>query len=220
MQAPERYRLRLTFAKKRQLKYIAHLDLVRAWERALRRAQIPLAYSQGFNPQPKIQVASGLPVGTAGRAELMDILVTEPLDLAEALRRIRAGLPEGLALHAIEEIPRKAPAMQQLLRQAEYTVWVETELSAPELSKRIAAVLAAEQIIQTRIRKRREEQFDLRPWLHELRLAEVSGGVARLHMRLTAGQSGNLRPQAVLKALGLADNWAEYERGRLIFAEE
>ncbi|HXV44056.1 MAG TPA: TIGR03936 family radical SAM-associated protein [Anaerolineae bacterium] len=216
-QPPPDYRLRLIFAKKKQIKYIGHLDLVLAWERALRRAQIPLTYSKGFNPHPKIQVASSLPLGTTGSAEIMDIIVTRPVAPTEALECIRSALPEGIELHAVEEIPLKAPTLQHLLRQAEYRVIVETELSADEITYRIETLLATEQVMQTRQRKKQLEEFDLRPWLHELALEALAGGEACLHMRLTAGQFGNLRPEEVLKALGLGDNWAEIERTRLIF---
>jgi radical SAM-linked protein len=117
-QPPPKHRLRLVFAKKPQVKYISHLDLVLVWERALRRAQIPLAYSQGFNPRPKIQVASGLPLGTTGSAEILDIIVTEPVAPEEALKRIGATVPNGIALRTVEEVPLKAPSLQPLLRQA------------------------------------------------------------------------------------------------------
>ena len=216
-QPPPNHRLRITFAKKSQVKYISHLDTVLAWERALRRALIPLAYSHGFNPRPKIQVASGLPLGTTGSAEIMDIIVTNPVDPVDALARIAASLPDGLTIGIIEEVPLKTPSLQSLLRRADYRVAVETEMSTAELAQRIERLLAADQVIQTRRRKKREEEFDLRPWLHALRLEAMEDGQAVLVMQLTAGQFGNLRPEEVLKALDLADNWAEIERTRLIF---
>jgi len=217
---PAKYRYRLVFAKKEPVKFISHLDLALAWERALRRAQIPLAYSQGFNPRPKIQFASGLPLGTTGSAEIMDIVVTGPLNPADALEKIRAALPVGIGLNTIEEAPLKAPALQALLRQAEYQVTVETDAPAEVLAARIDALLAAETVIQTRRRRKKEEEFKLRPWLRHLRLDSVSDGLAQLYMRVTAGQFGNLRPEAVLKALGLEDNWAKIERTRLIFEDD
>ena len=216
-QPPPNHRLRLIFAKKKQIKYIGHLDLVLAWERALRRAQIPLAYSKGFNPRPKIQVASSLPVGTTGSAEIMDIVITQPMEPAEALERIRPALPEGMELHAVEIIPLKDSTLQHLLRQAEYRVTVETDLPAEVLAERIEGLLSAETIPQTRQRKNQTEAIDLRPWLHDLAVESLNGGEATLRMRLTAGQFGNLRPEELLKALGLGDNWAEIERTRLIF---
>jgi radical SAM-linked protein len=138
---------------------------------------------------------------------------------AEVLTRLRMALPLGLELLAVEETPLKDPSPPDLLRQAEYHVTVETDLPAAELTRRINALLAADTLPQIRQRKQQPESFDMRPWLHELSLTEVSGGDATLHMRLTAGQHGNLRPADVLKALDLAENWAEIERTRLIFTD-
>ena len=217
---PPKYRYRLIFAKKAAVKYIAHLDLALAWERALRRAQIPLAYSQGFNPQPRIQFACSLPLGTMGRAEILDIITLEPLALDEALAQIRTALPSGIELHSVEEVPLRDPALQALVHQGEYRALVETDLSGEELTGRIDLLLAADEIIQTRRRKKKIEEFDLRPWLHDLALESLDNGEAHVHMRLATGQFGNLRPADVLKALGLDENWAEIERTRLIFSEE
>ena len=217
---PVKQRLRLLFAKKVQTKYISHLDLSLAWERALRRARMPLAYSQGFNPRPKMQFASGLPLGTTGSAEILDIIVKEPVDPTEAFERIVPALPVGIGLSSVEEVPLKGPTLQQLLQEAEYRVTVETDLSAEELSSRIEALLAADKIMQTRKRRKREEQFDMRPLLHKLRLDSVENGDAHIYMRVTAGQHGNLRPDAVLKALDLEENWAAIERSQLTFASE
>lgn len=219
-QPQTRQRLRLSFAKKKEIKYIAHLDLALAWERALRRAQLPLAYSQGYNPRPKMQFASGLPLGSTGSAEILDIILTEPVAPAEAGSRISQKLPRGIGLNSVEEIPLKAPTLQNLLRQADYSVVVEIDnLSAAKLQQRIEALLAAEEIIQVRRRKGRDEKFDLRPWLYELQLVSVAESDAHLFVRVAAGQHGNLRPEDVLKALDLAENWAEIERTRLIFVE-
>ena len=218
-QPQNRQRLRLTFAKKRAIKYIAHLDLALAWERALRRAQMPLAYSQGFNPRPKMQFASGLPLGTTGSAEILDIVLNEPVDPAAVLEQIRLKLPMGIGLNAVEEVPEKAPTLQNLLRQADYRVTVETDVPELELSQRITGMLAAEEIMQERRRKGRVETYNLRPWLHQLAIESVEKQDVVLLMRVTAGQHGNLRPDAVLRVLGLEDNWAEIERTALIFEE-
>src|SRR5262245_44880538 len=197
---PAKYRLRLVFAKKSAIKYIGHLDLSLAWERALRRAGIPLAYSKGFNPRPKMQFASELPLGSMGSAEIVDVVLYDAVDPTEARRRLQSSLPAGIELHEVEAVPLKAPTLQQLLRQAEYRVLVETELSPAELTRRIEALLEADKLIQTRRRQNREEEIDLRPWLHDLKLEVIGENEVCLRMRLSAGQWGNLRPEAVLKA--------------------
>ncbi len=219
-QTASRQRLRLTFAKTEAIKYISHLDLALAWERALRRAHVPLVYSQGFNPRPKMQVASSLPLGSTGRAEILDIIISPAMALDEVLQQIKPALPKGIQLHAIEEVPLKGSALQSLLRQAEYYVTVETGLSAQMLQKRINDLLTAKEIIQTRRRRKRQEAVDIRPWVHELHLESLVEGEVHLYMRLTAGQLGNLRPEDVLKTLALNDNWYHIERGKLIFADD
>ena len=185
----------------------------------MRRAQLPLAYSQGFNPRPKMQFASGLPLGTTGSAEILDIVLNEPVDPTTALTQIQAKLPVGIGLSAIEEVPLRAPTLQNVLCRADYRVTVETELPAEALTQRIADVLNAEEIIQQRRRKGRLEEYNLRPWLHQLTVESVENHDVVLLMRVTAGQHGNLRPAAVLRVLGLEDSWAEIERTRLIFEE-
>ncbi len=210
-------RYRLTFTKEYPVKYVAHLDMVTTWTRAFRRAGVPLAYSQGFNPRAKIQVAASLPVGTMSRAELMDITLTEPMDPAEILQRVSATLPTGFRLRVVEEITRDTPGLQASLQRAEYRITVETDFAADELTRRIDALLAKESILQTRIRRKKEETFDLRPMLHTLSLVEKTDSDAVLTMTLAAGQHGNVRPDAVLHALGIHNSWYQAERTKLIF---
>lgn len=210
-------RLRITFAKGPQLKYISHLDLTLAWERTLRRAGAPLAYSRGFNPQAKLQLASGLPLGYTGVAEMMDVILTEPMSPDEFIARVRLALPEGLSVVAAEEVALKSPSLQSALHQAEYRVTVETLLPDNELSTRISHLLASDRLEQQRVRKRRVETFDLRPLVDDVRLEAMGEGQAILWMRLSAGQRGNARPDAVLAALGLADAYCQVERIKLVF---
>jgi radical SAM-linked protein len=210
-------RLRITFAKGPQLKYISHLDLALAWERALRRAGIPLAYSLGFNPQARLQLASGLPLGYTAGNELMDIILTEPMSPEEFITRVDPVLPEGLSVVGAEAVPLKSPGLQSTLRQAEYRVTVETSLPGDELASRITDLLACDRLEQQRVRKRRVEIFDLRPLVNDMRLEAVSEGQAVLWMRLSAGQRGNVRPDAVLAALNLGGASSQVERTKLLF---
>jgi radical SAM-linked protein len=211
-------RLRATFAKGPRLKYISHLDLALAWERALRRAGVPLAYSQGHNPQAKLQLASGLPLGYTGAAEVMDVILVETMPPTEFVARVRPVLPEGLVVTEVEETPLKSRSLQSTLRQAVYRVSVETALPTDELTRRVNDLLAADQLKQQRVRKQRVESFDLRPLVEDIWL-EASGQEGRtvLGMRLSAGQRGNVRPDAVLAALDLTDANAQVERTKLLF---
>src|SRR5262245_50637080 len=117
-----RQRLRLLYEKGEAVKFIAHQDEHRLWERTLRRADLPLLYKQGFNPQPHITFASPLGVGITGINEPVDITLSPPLPVMEVWERINDKLPPGVQLHSIYEIPLKAPALQSLLIGADYTI--------------------------------------------------------------------------------------------------
>jgi hypothetical protein len=135
-----------------------------------------------------------------------------------------------LTLIAVEEVALKSPALQSALRQAEYRVVVETSLPAAELAARVADLLAADRLEQQRVRKQQVETFDLRPLVADVRLETTAplppqrgefrltgSGQAVLWMRLSAGQQGNVRPAAVLTALGLGEADAQVERTKLLF---
>ena len=209
--------MRITFGKGPQLRYISHLDLALTWERALRRARVPLAYSQGHNPHAKLQLASGLPLGYTGSAEVMDVILTASISPEEFIACVDPTLPEGLNIASAEEVPLKAPSLQSALRQAVYRVSVETSLPETELKRRIANLLASDVLEQERVRKGRVEIFDLRPLVHDVQLMSVNDGQAVFCMRLSAGQHGNVRPDAVTTALGLESEFSQVERTRLLF---
>src|SRR5579884_25617 len=115
-------RLRITFTRGEPLRFISHLDLMRFWERALRRAGLVVAYSEGFSPHPQIHLGAPLPLGTTGGAELLDVFLAEPVAPEEFLRRMQPQLPPGVAIDDAREIPLTLPSLQSQLRAAEYRV--------------------------------------------------------------------------------------------------
>ena len=102
-------RMRVTFSTADTVKYVGHLDMHRAWERAIRRARLPLAYTQGFNPQARLQFAAALPVGFTGQGEVADVFLNEALDPAEFLSRLAAALPPGIRPLRAEPVARESP---------------------------------------------------------------------------------------------------------------
>jgi radical SAM-linked protein len=209
--------MRITFSKGKPLKYISHLDLALTWTRALRRAGAPLAYSQGYNPQAKLQLASGLPLGYTGAAEVLDVILTHTMSPEEIIACVAPTLPEGLSIADAEEVPLKSPSLQSGLRQAVYRTIVETSLTEEELKQRVARLMDSDRLEQQRVRKGRVEAFDLRPLVDDVRLEAGTNGQAAFFMRLSAGQHGNVRPDAVLAALGLEDAFSQIERTKLLF---
>ena len=196
MQATYVQRLRLTFRKEGPTRFIGHLDLARTMERALNRAKIPVAYSQGFNRRPKIQFATALPLGYTSEAELADIWLTERLDPAGVLTQLMSRMAPGIAIYHIQEIPLFIPALQAITQESIYRVQLRGEIERSVLVAAITNLLAS----QTFIRERKDKSYDLRPMILGLQLASDEM-VLTMRLSLLPGQTG--RPDEVLDALGL-----------------
>ncbi len=218
--SPPVQRLRLTFGQGETVKYISHLDLMRLWERALRRAKVPIAYTRGFHPQPRIQFAAPLAVGFSGRREVMALWLKERVEPAEFADRVRAQLPAGLELLDVQEVEMRLPSLPSQVRGAEYAVAVEAEEPPEEMAARVAALLAAPEVKRQRRRKGRMREYDLRPLIEELRYEGQEEGRDwhRLWMRLRVESGATGRPDELLAALELDRCPRRIERLRLIFA--
>jgi radical SAM-linked protein len=153
-------RFRLTFSKGEPVRYISHLDLMRTWERILRRAGLKLAHSQGFNPRPRLVFAAPLSVGVTSDAEIVDVVVEDELTADEILARVRPALPPGIELRGAVETPLDAPAVMGNVLAADYVVDLA---SATSLQDRLADLLARDSAPYERIRKGVSKQSDMRP---------------------------------------------------------
>lgn len=212
-------RLRLTYAVDFPLHYASILDRAQVWERAARRAGLALVYSSGFSPRPRIQDAAALPVGFRAQAELLDLWLVEPADLAAVQAALASALPEGLEVRQVEEEPLNEPALPAQVRAAKYRVTVETELPAPQVRHRVDDLLAAEQLP----RQRRGRPYDLRPLVERLWIEHDEGrlpGLSQvtLGMLLAAQEGATGRPEEVLDALELAGGFYRVSRCRLILS--
>ena len=203
-------RIRVTFSKQGALRYIGHLDLHKIWERSIRRAKLPLSYSQGYHPQPKIQLAAALPLGFTSRAEVMDIWLNEDLDSESLPAALEGHMPPGLEILQVEVVDDRAPALQMVVTSAEYQVEITEAGSASGLNHKIASVMESESIP----RERRKKQYDLRPLIEELAAANNNG----LFMRLAAREGATGRPEEVLAALEIPIEETRIERTLLIFS--
>lgn len=200
-------RLRITFAKTGALRYTGHLDLHKIWERTLRRAGLPLAYSQGFHPQPKIQIAAALPLGFLGREEIVDIWLETNDSPPPPPDSLQSAAPPGLTILRVEPVPERAPALQTQIAAAEYQVTLLEAGGGSDLERRVADLLAKE----TLPRERRGKSYDLRPLIQTL----VCRG-ASLDMILSAGEGATGRPEEVLDELNIPVENTRIERVRLI----
>ncbi len=200
-------RIQIAFAKTEAMRYTGHLDLQRTWERTLRRARLPLAYSQGFKPHPRINLPAALPLGYTSEAEIVEVWLEGDLPLEEVEAALQAALPPGLRLKEIRINDEHAPKMQKRIQAAEYQVVLNSPVEA-NLSKRVEELLAAPSLL----RERRGKQYDLRPLVEALRLVDDR----TLWMRLTARPGATGRPDEVLLALGVDPHKTRIHRTALV----
>jgi len=202
-------RIRITFAKQGALRYTGHLDLHRLWERAARRAELPLAYSQGFHPQPKMNIAAALPLGFSSRCEVIDMRLEGEILLDGLREKLQQTLPTGIQVSNVEAVEDRSPALQTLVASVEYEVTLTEAVDRSELKRRIDSVLESESIM----RERRGKTYDLRPLIEILHL-ETDG---KISMRLAAREGATGRPEEVLDILGIAFEGTRIERTHLLF---
>lgn len=192
-------RIRVWFRKGDRVRYISHLDVLRFWERAIRRAELPLSYSQGFTPHPKLAFASPLPVGFTAEREVMDVTLDERVPIDEFARRLRVESTGDLAVVAVEEVALNAPPPQAAMLWADYSMAMPG-LQPAEAEAAIQQFNQRETIPWREERGERIREYDLRTATAWLRWRPADGGVV-LSMRMQADQLLTARPEAIAAAL-------------------
>jgi len=196
-----RYRIR--YSKKGPARFISHLDLLRTFERAIRRAGLPVAFSQGFNPHPKFSFGAPLPVGVPGENEYMDIELAEEMPPGDIVKSLGGALPGGLDLEAVFQVPDNSPAIMSLIDRAGYTVRLDFNepIDAGLFERCMSDLLALPELQVTRTNKEgRKKTHDIRPGIFKLE-GVVYGDVAVLEMEIKTGSAGNIRPEEVIREL-------------------
>jgi radical SAM-linked protein len=209
-------RLRIRFRRGEAVKYISHLDIMRLWQRALVRAGMPLAYSEGFNPHPRISLAAPLALGVTSEAELMDIILTRPVSPHFFTAAVGQQLPPDVEILQANVIAPVLPSLQSQVRFAEYQVKLETEMGREEAQAAIARLLEQEQLPWQHQRDTGPRHYDLRALLDDVWLIGCGQGNCTLGMRLRCDSNGSGRPEQVALALGFTRPPESLHRIRLI----
>ncbi len=215
MQANYVQRLRLTFSKTGPTRFISHLDLARSLERSLNRAQIPLAYSQGFNRRPRMQLAAALPLGYSSQCELADIWLTKRQSPVQVHQRIMAKIAPGITIHEIEEVPLSEAALQTQTASSTYRVSLLDPIDPMHLEQRIRNLMESESLIRQRTRGKNRKDYDLRPQIIDLRMEVGEDATVTLAMHLYQLPGNTGRPDEVLLALDLDPLAARIKRTRI-----
>ncbi len=187
------------FGKTRRLMCISHLDLQRFMGMALRRTELPVAYSQGFNPHPVLSFASALATGWTSEAELMDIKMAQSVSEAFAFTEMMKALPPDLPLHAVRLVDDRHPALMARLTMADYRVSLTGD-TAQAVADQVPEYLAQREVIALRKTKSGEKQTDIRPMSVIVEPKQTEDGF-EIYMRLMLTERATLKPDLLLRVL-------------------
>lgn len=176
----------LRYEKTENAKYVSHLDFVRMFGRAMRRAHLPIAYSEGFNPHPLLTFALPLSVGYTSNCELLEIVLTEKLLCGEIKERLNAVLPAGVKILEAAE----GKSNMKRLALARYSVFPEKTPTG------VAAFMDMDEILIEKKTKSGIRECDIRPDIKEIKVT-----LGKVEMLLSAGSRANLKPEVVIKAM-------------------
>lgn len=210
--------LRARFTKQGKVRFVSHRDLARIWERTLRRTELPVAYSAGFSPRPRLHFGLALSVGYESWAEYLDIDLTGPLDddvVSGLPARFSAVLPAGVDCTAVAAITDDddARSLQEAVTSSTWTIGLDGGGPAVAADA-VATLVAADSLVVTRERKGKAVSDDIRPYVRTLTLDEHAGGDAAVVLRAEiATQPRALRPAELIAALG--PQWSERRVCRL-----
>lgn len=194
---PPVQRLRIRYARRGPLRFSSHRDFQRALERALRRARVPMAYSAGFSPHPKVSYANAAPTGAASEAEYVEIAVVQVCDPAAVRRELDAALPPGLDV--LDVVEARTPDLVGRLQASRWRVEVPGATES-ELAAAWAAVLAEDRLEVQRLMKSGLRTLDIRPALvaGEVRGGSALGAVLEVTI---ANVTPTVRPEELLVAM-------------------
>lgn len=209
-------RLRVRFGRSEEVSLISHLDLMRFWERALRRAGIPLAYSQGFSPHPRISMAAPLALGVTSEAELMDVYLSRWIAPQSFLPGLRRQMGPGIQVLEASAIPVNVPSLQSQVRFAEYRVVVDKAAVPADIGAEVGRFLEAKSLMWQHTRDTGVRSYDLRSLVKSLWVAGERNGEVSLGMVLRCDPGGAGRPEQVTAALGFAGPPRSIHRTKLV----
>lgn len=209
-------RLAVVFTKEAPVRFVSHLDVLRLFQRAFRRAKLPLAYSQGFNPHPLVSFATALSVGYTSRGEYLDVTLTEDMSPNDFSEKVNAVLPDGIRIVEVFDLGESRKSLTGAMRTAEYSVKINFSESVAEnlLAEKLEDLLSGEIIVMKKT-KGGIKPTDIRPMVLSADIAESNGTTAELILKGVLSAEGGLNPDLLLgqlyERLGVSGE-AEIER--------
>lgn len=192
-------RLRVTFARGDLLRYITHLDLMRSWERAIKRAGLPIAYSEGFTRHPQLALAAPLPVGATAEGELMDVFLESAVAPRQFHERLARQTPPGLTIERVDDVPLTLPSLQSLVTEWTWRAQFPRDADPAALRDAIARFLERDSFPWEQRREKEVKHYDLRALVIDATVELTEAGPAFI-ARFKAEAGG--RPEQLAAALG------------------
>ena len=191
-------KIRIRFSKHGSVRFIGHLDIMRYFQKAIRRAGIPVSFSQGYHPHQLLTFASPLGVGMESSGEYLDIEVEECSSIEELQEALEAQMAEGIDVLSARILPEHAANAMSIVAAADYRLgWPQNmPCTADELAQLAAQFTAQDSIPILKKTKKHERVVDIRPMIYDLR-AEGSS----LYLRCASGSEANLKPQQLLETM-------------------
>ncbi|RQD78189.1 MAG: DUF2344 domain-containing protein [Candidatus Syntrophonatronum acetioxidans] len=196
-------KFRLLFSKGEELKYISHLDLLRLFFRAFRRAGINLKFKGKFNPQPKISYALALPLGSTSSGEYLEVELEEDMDTGQLKNRLSRQFPPGIDLREVKEVAGKGPSLTSRVKSVHYRVKIEVspETEPRKMSEIIENILKKKELWFTRKKKKTKKDINLRPFINNMELVSWEGQKGEIKMELKATPRGSVKPVEIMEII-------------------
>lgn len=192
------YRVSLKLHKGEEIKYLSHRDIIRAFEFALRRAKIPVAYSSGFNPRPCMSFGSAIGVGVTSDDERIVLDLASAENPQEVKERLNSTLPNGLQVLEAEVVPEGVKSPISSLNASEFEITVEGD--AEEIGRAIDHLMSYEEIRIIRVREGKSKEIDIRPYLMEAGI-NSKDGLTNIRVSLRSTSTGGAGPRDFVQAL-------------------
>jgi radical SAM-linked protein len=195
--------LRFKFSRGEELKYIAHLDILRVFERAVKRSGLPVAYTQGFNPRQKLVFGLPLSMGLTSESEYADIEFEQDISPEDFLALLNPSLPEGIRVLEAHEHSGRDNIMNQI-SAARYEILIEAgnNISSEDMDESVQSLLSKDDISVVKKTKKGMRPVNIRPWIYSLTISQKDTDKFILDAFLSAGAENNLRADLLMEAFG------------------
>lgn len=194
-----KYRLKIT--KGEPIRYISHLDFAALMQRAICRAHLPAAYSEGFNPHMKIAFASALSVGITSTCEYMDLELKKDVCQPEVFDRLRAVLPPGVELLQVKQIDLRSKALMSIVDEGSYEIKLPLSDDFDKIQHSIETFNKTAQIIITRETPKKRKEIEIKQYLPKKITFTAENSVLKLQLNIKITSTGTVKPSEVLEAL-------------------